>query len=74
MAVNLPRPVRQQAAGRCEYPRLPQAATSVPFEIDHLIARKHEGRAIDGNLALACWYCNSFKESDDDSNFANQLT
>jgi len=36
----------------------------VPFEIDHVIARKHHGRTLASNLALACWYCNSFKGSD----------
>ena len=64
MAVNLPPYVRQRAAGRCEYCRLPQAATSVPFEIDHIIARKHRGGTVAGNLALACWYGNRFKGSD----------
>jgi hypothetical protein len=29
--------VRQRAAGRCEYCRLPQKATHIPFEIDHII-------------------------------------
>ena len=32
MAASLPQIVRDRAAGRCEYCRLPQAATSVPFE------------------------------------------
>ena len=64
MATSLSRYVRQRAAGRCEYCRLPQAATSVPFEIDHVIARKHHGRTVASNLAQACWYCNSFKGSD----------
>jgi hypothetical protein len=36
----------------------------VPFEVDHVIARKHDGRTVASNLALACWYCNSFKGSD----------
>jgi 5-methylcytosine-specific restriction endonuclease McrA len=61
MAANPAQHVRQLAAGRCEYCRLPQKATSVPFEIDHVIARKHGGRTILSNLAQACWYCNSFK-------------
>jgi len=64
MAASLSRHVRQRAAGRCEYCRLPQAGTTVPFEIDHVIARKHHGRTLASNLALACWYCNSFKGSD----------
>jgi hypothetical protein len=56
--------VHQRAGGRCEYCRLPQAATSVLFEIAHIIARKHGGRTVASNLAMACWYCNSFKGSD----------
>ena len=56
--------MRDRAAGQCEYCRLPQAATSVPFEIDHIISRKHHGPTIASNLANACWYCNTFKGSD----------
>ena len=56
--------VRQRAKGRCEYCRLPQEASSVPFEIDHIVSRKHDGLTTLENLALACFYCNSFKGSD----------
>jgi HNH endonuclease len=61
MAAALAEHVRNRAHGRCEYCRLPQKATQVPFEIDHIRTRKHEGPTILSNLALACWYCNSFK-------------
>jgi hypothetical protein len=64
MAATHVQHVRERAAGRCEYCRLPQRATSVPFEIDHIISRKHGGRTVAPNLALACWYCNSFKGPD----------
>ena len=64
MAATRTQLVRERAAGRCEYCRLPQKATDLPFEIDHIIARKHGGRSIASNLAVACWYCNSFKGSD----------
>ena len=64
MKASLVRHVRQRAAGRCEYCRLPQAATSVPFEIDHIISEKHGGPTMASNLANACWYCNTFKGSD----------
>lgn len=63
MAANLTQRVRERAAGRCEYCHLPQAASNIPFEIDHIVSRKHHGRTVAGNLALACWYCNSFKGS-----------
>jgi len=56
--------LRQRSAGRCEYCQLPQKATRVPFEIDHIISRKHGGRTVGSNLAVACWYCNSFKGPD----------
>ncbi|MGC1720902.1 MAG: HNH endonuclease signature motif containing protein [Isosphaeraceae bacterium] len=64
MAATRTQLVRERAAGRCEYCRLPQKATSVPFETDHIISRKHGGRTVASNLAIACWYCNSFKGSE----------
>jgi hypothetical protein len=36
-------------------------ASVVPFALDHIIAQKHRGRTVAGNLALACFYCNSSK-------------
>ena len=35
-----------------------------PFEIDHIIAEKHDGPTAASNLCLSCFYCNSFKGSD----------
>jgi 5-methylcytosine-specific restriction endonuclease McrA len=35
-----------------------------PFEIDHIIARKHQGSTVAENLCLSCFYCNSSKGSD----------
>ena len=64
MAASLFHHVRVRAAGRCEYCRLPQKASSILFEIDHIISRKHHGRTVATNLAYTCWYCNSFKGSD----------
>ena len=64
MAASLIQHVRERAAGRCEYCHLPQAGSNIPFEIDHVVSRKHRGGTVAGNLALACWYCNSFKGSD----------
>ena len=43
---------------------MPQAADDATFEIDHVIARKHDGATAAGNLCLSCYYCNSFKGSD----------
>jgi hypothetical protein len=53
--------VRQRARGRCEYCRLPQPASGIAFQIDHIIARHHKGRTAATNLALACVYCNGYK-------------
>ena len=64
MATGLIQIVRERAGGRCEYCHLPHAGSNIPFEIDHIISRKHQGRTTVSNLALACWYCNSFKGSD----------
>jgi 5-methylcytosine-specific restriction endonuclease McrA len=61
MDAALERLVRRRANGRCEYCRLPQFASDVPFGIDHIIARKHKGRNAASNLAFACFYCNGYK-------------
>lgn len=50
-----------RAGGICEYCRLPQRLTRLPFQIDHIIAEKHEGPTVLENLALACLHCNSYK-------------
>ena len=53
--------VWQRAQSRCEYCRLAQAHSTITFEIDHVIAKKHGGQTVPENLCLACYYCNSFK-------------
>jgi hypothetical protein len=53
--------VRQRAGERCEYCLLPSSLSLMPFEIDHVIPLKHGGLTIEGNLALACFYCNRYK-------------
>ncbi len=40
---------------------MPEFAHPIPFEIDHVIARKHEGQTVASNLALSCFNCNSYK-------------
>jgi hypothetical protein len=57
----LARLVRERAQECCEYCRLPQAYSVLTFEVDHVIARKHGGPTVPGNLALSCFYCNSAK-------------
>jgi hypothetical protein len=51
----------ERARSRCEYCLLPARYAEAPFQIDHIIARKHGGATITGNLALSCYACNSYK-------------
>jgi hypothetical protein len=55
--------VHARAKYCCEYCQLPQEASSIPFEVDHIIAQKHRGKSDSTNLALACFFCNSAKGS-----------
>jgi hypothetical protein len=55
--------VWQRARSCCEYCQLPQTCSHLAFEIDHIVARKHDGKTRSSNLALSCFYCNSFKGS-----------
>jgi hypothetical protein len=64
MNAALIRLVWQRAEGSCEYCQMPQEFDPTPFEIDHIIAEKHNGPTVAGNLRLSCFYCNSFKGSD----------
>ncbi len=57
--------VRRRARLRCEYCRLPEAVSPIgPFQLEHIVARKHKGPTSLSNLALACDRCNLFKGSD----------
>lgn len=40
---------------------MPQRYDALPFQVDHVIARKHGGGDEPENLALSCFNCNSFK-------------
>lgn len=53
--------VWERARHRCEYCHFPSAVALLSFQIDHIIAQKHEGTTESENLALACFYCNSYK-------------
>lgn len=53
--------VAARAAYQCEYCRLSERCTSVPFQLDHVIAEKHQGKTSLENLAYACLHCNAFK-------------
>lgn len=56
--------VRERAADRCEFCRLPQDLSPLAsLQIEHIIPRKHQGTDVLGNLALACIDCNLAKSS-----------
>ncbi len=64
MDAALTRLVWQRAKHRCEYCQLSQEYDDRPFEIDHIISRKHQGPSVASNVALSCFRCNSSKGSD----------
>ena len=54
--------VCRRADDRCEYCHIPQKATPlIPFHVEHIVARQHEGGDHADNLALACDRCNAYK-------------
>jgi HNH endonuclease len=61
MNVRLERLVWRRALRACEYCLLPQEYDELPFQIDHILARKHGGLSTAQNLALACFPCNNHK-------------
>ena len=61
MKTSLVELVWDRASRRCEYCLFPADHAWIPFQIDHVIAEKHGGSMTDENLALSCYYCNSFK-------------
>lgn len=61
MNLRLERLVRRRARLICEYCEMPQEYDDLPFEIDHILARKHGGQTVARNLALACFPCNNHK-------------
>ena len=61
----IPRAIQQQvherASGLCEYCHLPDACTTLPFQIDHIIAEKHGGLTTLENRAYCYLHCNAVK-------------
>ncbi len=58
------RAVRERAQGRCEYCLVPERDTLVRHQLDHILARKHEGASGTANLAYCCAICNKRKGAD----------
>lgn len=56
--------VSDRANGKCEYCLIHQNFSIYSHEVDHVIAVKHGGLSIEGNLVLACLPCNRYKGSD----------
>ena len=52
MASAVDQQVRERARERCD---------ETPFQIDHVIAKKHGGKTVPSNLAYACYHCNLHK-------------
>ena len=50
--------VRRRANDICEYCGLPQSASVLPHQIDHIIGRQHRGTDDVENLCLCCIRCN----------------
>lgn len=50
--------VQRRAQNACEYCRLPQRASILPHQIDHIIAQQHMGSDEENNLCLSCLRCN----------------
>ena len=61
MNVALERLVWQRANSCCEYCQLPQAFSPLPHAVDHIISQQQHGPTLAENLALACFFCNSYK-------------
>ena len=61
MKQGLVKLVWNRAENRCEYCHFPYDIAWLPFQIDHIISEKHGGPTLADNLALSCYYCNSFK-------------
>ncbi len=50
--------VRRRAQDACEYCHLPQRASILAHQIDHIIAQQHLGSDEESNLCLCCLRCN----------------
>jgi 5-methylcytosine-specific restriction endonuclease McrA len=62
MDAALIRVIWRRAKGVCEYCRMSQVFyPTIPFQVDHILARQHGGETKPTNLALACLHCNSRK-------------
>lgn len=56
--------VAERAKFRCEYCRLHEDDSAMPFHLDHIVSLKHRGETKESNLAYSCPDCNFYKGSD----------
>jgi len=61
ISAALRRAVVERARNRCEYCGIPEDATLVPHEPDHVIGEQHGGKTDLDNLSNACFRCNRWK-------------
>ena len=61
MDVALRQQIHERAGDCCEYCQMPQQYDVLPFQVDHIIAEKHDGPTVTDNLALSCYNCNTHK-------------
>ncbi len=64
LSISLRNLVAKRAEYRCEYCRLHESDSFLPFEIDHIISLKHGGGNELENLAYCCPHCNQYKGTD----------
>lgn len=53
--------VASRANEGCEYCQYPEAVSSAPLEVDHIVPQSAKGPTEPENLALACSHCNRYK-------------
>ncbi|MEM9888944.1 MAG: HNH endonuclease [Bacteroidota bacterium] len=56
--------VSEKANFRCEYCKVHEEDSFLPFQIEHIVSLKHGGGSELENLALACPHCNQNKGTD----------
>lgn len=63
VSAALRRVVMERAADLCEYCRSPAAFATQSFTVEHIVPRDAGGETTLGNLAWACFGCNSHKHT-----------
>ena len=62
ISAELRRIVLERSGNRCEYCLIHSDDTIYGCQVDHVVAEKHFGKTVADNLAMACVFCNRFKE------------